>query len=191
MKQVENPRQDRTIVVVDSRRDSHRDDSFERAASAAASVATAAFGQRHLLRLVSTDGTDTGLGTGLAHVDSVLEYLATVELRNSGSLRVLTDQVSRAGAGGLVVAVLGRATNIELDALARIGRAGAKVIAVVCGSAPVVASPPPGLSIVDVSDGNFVEAWERGLSRTANRLLTAANAGAAASRAARSAGVGS
>ena len=190
VKQVENPRQDRTIVVVDSRRDSHRDDSFERAASAAASVATAAFGQRHLLRLVATDGTDTGLGTGLAHVDAVLEYLATVEVRNSGSLRVLTDQVSRTGVGGLVVAVLGRPTSIELDSLARIGRAGAKVIAVVCDGPLAVSSPPPGLSIVDVTEGNFVEAWERGLSRTANRLITAANANAAASRATRSAGVG-
>jgi uncharacterized protein (DUF58 family) len=189
VKQVENPRQDRTIVLVDSRRDSHRDDSFERAASAAASVATAAFGHRHLLRLVGTDGTDTGLGTGLAHVDGVLEYLATVELRNSGSLRVLIDQVSRTGAGGLVVAVLGRPTNVELDSLARLGRAGAKVVAVVCDGPLTVATPPPGLSIVDATEGNFVEAWDRGLSRAANRLVTATNATAAAGRATRGVGV--
>ena len=171
VRQVEHPRQDRTIIVMDSRRASHHEESFERAASAAASIATAAFNQRHLLRLVASDGTDTGLGTGLAHMDAVLEYLATIQPRPTGSLRVVVESLARAHTGGLIVAVLGRPTGLELDSFARLGRAGARTVAIVCeGPLPTVVTPP-GLAVVEAFGASFPEAWKVGLARSKQRSV--------------------
>ena len=48
-----------------------------------------------------------------------------------GSLRQVFDTLTRASQGGVLVAVLGRATSGELDTLARLRRSFRTVIAVV------------------------------------------------------------
>lgn len=164
VRQVEQPNQDITTVVLDTRRTSHTLESFERAVSAVASVASAAFSQRHVLRLLASDGTDTGLGTGLAHADAVLEYLATVQATGQGSLRTVLDALGRARRGGLVVVGLGRPTPLELDSLARLTRAGATPVAVVCEE-PVPRHPPAGLVVVDCATRPLPEAWDEAFVR--------------------------
>lgn len=164
VRQVEQPNQDHTTVVLDTRRTSHTLESFERAVSAVASVATAAFAQRHLIRLLAADGTDTGNGAGLAHADAMLEYLATVSATGSGSLRSVFESLSKARRGGLVVVGLGRPTALELDGLARLSRAGATPVAVICEH-PVPRHPPAGLIVVDCAQRPLPDAWDEAFVR--------------------------
>lgn len=171
VRQVEQPNQDHTTVVLDTRRTSHTLESFERAVSAVASVASAAFSQRHVLRLLAADGTDTGQGTGLAHADAMLEYLATVSASGQGSLRAVFDALGRARRGGLVVVGLGRPTALELDSLARLARAGATPVAVVCEE-PIPRHPPLGLVVVNCATQPLPDAWDEAFVR-ARRLAPA------------------
>ena len=159
VRQVEQPNQDHTTVVLDTRRTSHTVESFERAVSAVASVASAAFGQRHMLRLLAADGTDTGIGTGLAHADGILEYLATVAASGQGSLRAAFDTLGRARRGGLVVVGMGRPTAHELDSLGRLARSGCTPVAVVCEE-PRPRNAPVGVIVVDCIDRPLPEAWD-------------------------------
>ena len=146
VRQDEMPWQDRATVVLDVRRAAHSDESFERAVSAAASVVTAAFRFQHHLRLVSSDGVDAGLGNGLGHVEAILEYLATVDASGHGSLRGLLDRLRRSPQAGSLVAVLGKATKNELEALASLRRSfGAVVVrGHRRGRAPDGGQPAPG-----------------------------------------------
>lgn len=168
VRQVEQPNQDHTTVLLDTRRASHTPESFERAVTAVASVATAAFGQRQLLRLLASDGTDTGLGTGLAHADGILEYLATVQAQGQGSLRRALDTLGRARRGGLVVVGLGRPTALELDGLGRLARSGATPVAVVCEQ-PVPRNVPLGVVLVDCATRPLPEAWDEAFLRARRR----------------------
>ncbi|HEV8115348.1 MAG TPA: DUF58 domain-containing protein, partial [Acidimicrobiales bacterium] len=76
IRQDELPWQGRATVVVDLRTFVHDDSSFEAAMSAAGSIATACLAAGLELRLLGTDGIDTGHGSGRAHLDLVLERLA-------------------------------------------------------------------------------------------------------------------
>ncbi|MEO5678648.1 MAG: DUF58 domain-containing protein, partial [Acidimicrobiales bacterium] len=79
IRQDELPWQGRATVVVDLRASVHDDSSFEAAMSAAASIATACLAGGLELRLVGTDGVDTGHGAGRGHLDTILERLAAWE----------------------------------------------------------------------------------------------------------------
>ena len=135
VRQDEMPWQDRTTVVLDVRRAAHSEESIERAVSAAASVVTAAFRFQHHLRLVSSDGVDAGLGNSLGHVEAIMEYLATVDASGHGSLRGLLDRLRRSPQAGSLVAVLGKATKNELEALASLRRSFGAVVVVVTDGA--------------------------------------------------------
>jgi uncharacterized protein (DUF58 family) len=160
VRQDEMPWQDRTTVVLDVRRAAHTDASIERAASAAASVVTAAFRFQHHLRLVASDGIDAGLGNSVGHVEAIMEYLATVEATGHGSLRGLLERLRRSPQAGALVAVLGRATRNELEALAGLRRAfGAVVVVVTEGNERPSAGNLP-MALVDArADGTFAAAW--------------------------------
>jgi uncharacterized protein (DUF58 family) len=160
VRQDEMPWQDRTTVVLDVRRAAHTEESIERAASAAASVVTAAFRFQHHLRLVSSDGVDAGLGNSLGHVEAIMEYLATVDASGHGSLRGLLDRLRRSPQAGSLVAVLGKATKNELEALASLRRSFGAVVVVVTDGAerPTTGNLP--LSVVDARrDGTFAAGW--------------------------------
>lgn len=161
MRQDEMPWQDRTTVVVDVRRTAHSAASFERAMSATASVVTACARERHLTRLLSSDETDSTSSSGVAHAESIMEYLARAEPTTQGSLRHCLDRLVRSPQGGFLVAVLGRATSSEVDALARLRRTFRGVV--------LVATEPPlptrtalhgAVTVVDATrDDTFAARW--------------------------------
>ncbi len=78
-----------------------------------------------------------------------------------GSLRQVFDTLTRASQGGVLVAILGKATSGELDTLARLRRSFRTVIAVVSEPPLLVPTPLQGRLIrVDATrDGAFGPSW--------------------------------
>ena len=144
VRQDEIPWQGRATVVLDTRRNGFDEARFEEAVSAAASLVAACTRRRDLIRLVTTDGADSGVASGHAHVDAILEHLATVELSGGGSLRRTVEALDATRGAGTLVVVLGHATPADLAALARLRRRFAAVWAVVFPrpGMPLGATPP-------------------------------------------------
>lgn len=84
VRQDERHQQGRTTVLLDVRRAVHTDASFERVVSAAASLLAAATVRGDEVRLVATDGTDSGYGAGPTAIGAMLEYLAAVTTTDRG-----------------------------------------------------------------------------------------------------------
>jgi uncharacterized protein (DUF58 family) len=161
MRHDEMPWQARTTVVLDVRRASHSAASLERAVSAAASVMTAAARAQHLTRFLASDSVDSSLGSGIAHTEGIMEYLARVETVGHGSLRYVFETLARGGQGGVLVTVLGKATPGELDTLARLHRSFRTVIAIVT-EAPIPFPSPIQARLVRIDatrDGSFPAHW--------------------------------
>ena len=90
--------------------------------SAGASVIAAGSRRQDLVRLVTTDGADSGFAAGHAHVEAIMEHLASVEATNdAGFQRVLDRLVASAGGGALVVMVA-LPSAADLDRVARMRR---------------------------------------------------------------------
>lgn len=85
VRQDERHQQGRTTVLLDVRRAVHNEVSFERAVSATASLIVAATLRGDEVRLVTTDGTDSGYGAGGLVVSAMLEYLAAVATTDRGA----------------------------------------------------------------------------------------------------------
>ena len=120
--------QGRTTVVLDTRARTHSGDTFEIAVSAAASIVSAAWKRRDLVRLVTTGGYDSGFNAGQAHVEQVLEELAVVKATSVGSLRGVIDGLPRLGATSAIVLV-GDIPEPELNGLVALpGRVGAVTV---------------------------------------------------------------
>lgn len=122
VRQDELPWQGRVTVLLDVRRTTHTPDSLELAVSAAASVATASWRRRDLVRLVTTDGTDSGYAAGQAHADVVMEHLATVPASGNASLKGVLHLLNRSSGGGALVAVVAGVPDADLEALGRLRR---------------------------------------------------------------------
>lgn len=114
VRQDELPWQGRATVVLDTRRWAHTEDTFERAVSAAASVLLACSHKGHLVRLVTTEGLDTGMGEGGSHVAVIMEQLAMVELGDRDGLAVVSSSLRRAGGAGAVALLIGGAGNAAI-----------------------------------------------------------------------------
>ena len=84
VRQDERHQQGRSTVLLDVRDVVHTDTTFERAVSAAASLLLAAGFRGDEVRLVATDGTDSGYGAGPTAVAAMLEYLAAVSTTDEG-----------------------------------------------------------------------------------------------------------
>lgn len=85
VRQHERHQQGRTTLLLDVRGAVHTDTTFERAVSATASLLIAAAAQGDEVRLVTTDGTDSGYGAGAGAVSAALEYLAEVGTTAAGA----------------------------------------------------------------------------------------------------------
>lgn len=107
VRQTELPWQGRATVLLDLRSDVHTDASLDVAVSAVASIITATRRSGDLVRLVATDGTDSGFLPGNAAYSAILEYLATVPRSPGSSLMRLLDSLSRTSHGGALVVVSG------------------------------------------------------------------------------------
>ena len=72
------------------------------------------------MRLVSTDGGDSGFAAGHQHVESILEHLASVAPTNEANYRRVIDRLSRSSTGGALVVVVALMPSAELEQLVRL-----------------------------------------------------------------------
>jgi len=168
VRQQEQPWQGRTTVLLDVRRATHDLDSFEAAVSAAASIVTANGGRHDLVRMLTTDGVDSGYGSGTSHVQALLEHLAVVQLSGGASLRAVLDLLRRDGQGALVVLV-SETTGDDLAATSRLRQRFGLItvvqmdqgrpVRVPGGSEPAMTS---SAALVRVTPGtSFPTVWDR------------------------------
>jgi len=121
IRQDEMPWQGRATVVLDVRRDVHTRESLEVAVSAAASILTASWRRRSLVRLVDSEGFDSGFSEGHAHREAVLEHLAEVAFGRSRLLAPVLTTLRRSGNGGaLAVVTTAAVEHADLEGIARL-----------------------------------------------------------------------
>lgn len=110
----ETPGDGAATILLDLRKSVHDDESLETAVSAAASIVHAAWRRRWPVRLVTSDGADSGLWAGRPHVDAILERLATADVTSTAPPSGLwrdrppwsrVDRAKADGTGGIVVMV--------------------------------------------------------------------------------------
>lgn len=167
VRQDELPWQGRTTILLDNRARAHSPESLELAISAAASVLTAGARRQDLMRLVLTDGSDSGFAAGHAHVEAIMEHLACLEAGHDTAWRRVLDRLARSSTGGALVVVAAEVAPDELDALARLrGRFGAVTIVRFDRSSwdPLTEPAPgrvePGVLLV-TRDRPFPVAWSQ------------------------------
>jgi uncharacterized protein (DUF58 family) len=179
VRQDELPWQGRATVLVDVRSSANTADSLELVISAAASIITAGARRQDLVRLVSTDGGDSGFAAGHAHVESMLEHLASIEACNDTNHRRVIDRLARSSGGGALVVVVADIAPADLDRVLRLrNRFGSLTLVRFEPSSwgstgPVTAPAPARAGVVRVTaDQPFPEAWNRAIRptpRQANR----------------------
>jgi uncharacterized protein (DUF58 family) len=169
VRQQEQPWQGRTTVLLDVRRATHDLDSFEAAVSAAASIVTANGGRHDLVRMVTTDGVDSGYGSGTSHVQALLEHLAVVEVSGGASLRAVLDLLKRDGQGALVVLV-SQTTGDDLAAASRLRQRFGLITVVqmdqgrALRGAQSEPAAPGRAALVRVAPGtSFATVWDRAI----------------------------
>jgi uncharacterized protein (DUF58 family) len=118
VRQNELPWQGRTTVLLDVRPATHEGESIEVAVSATASVVMAASRRQDLVRLVTTDGTDSDFAPGSDHVQAIMEHLAVVEPAGDGTLHAALEVLGRRGSGGALVVVVAQVDAEDLRTLA-------------------------------------------------------------------------
>jgi uncharacterized protein (DUF58 family) len=197
IRQDEFPWQGRVCVVLDLRAVVHSPESLEVVVSAAASIVHAGWRDRRQVRLAATDGTDSGYGTGHAHLEAMLEYLASAGIHAGQSLAEPLKALGRGGpTGGVAVVTTDRVSSGDLRAIGRHGgRFGTLAVVLVehdwAGGveseslhrpAPAGLADAPGARLVRVSARTpFPLAWEVGVfPRPPRRMAAATTLGDAA-----------
>lgn len=176
IRQDEVPWQGRATVVLDLRPAIHTPESLEAAVSAAASIVTACWRRRSLVRLVATDGVDSGPGSSQVHLDAMLEHLAGVGTDGTLGLSAALGTLQREGRGtALAVITTATAPQVDLDAVERMhGRFGSV-----------------SLVLVDLEEGGGTPAGgARGVSAVASTVRITPTAPFAAAWAQAAAGAG-
>ena len=189
IRQEEMPWQGRATVVVDLRRQVHSPASLEVALSAAASVVSACWRHRSLVRLVATDGADSGFAAGHAHAEAILEHLAGATSGREDTFAPLVSSLRREGnAGALAVITTAAAPAGDLDRVARLRSRFGNLTLVLLEHSVIDDAPAgttqgpravPGVrSVVRVGAGRpFAVAWTEALAGGGRRA-----AGTGASR---------
>ncbi|UDY35962.1 DUF58 domain-containing protein [Dermatobacter hominis] len=154
VRQYDQPWQRRTTVLLDVRRGSGADGSdtgagtgaaFERAVSAAASVVRLATERHEIVRLVTTDGLDSGFVAAEGRGDELLDRLAAVQPSPRSSLAASLGHLGTRPSGRLVTCA-GHLEHGELEGWSR-GTRGFGLRVLVCtaaGGAPRL----PGATVV-------------------------------------------
>jgi uncharacterized protein (DUF58 family) len=171
VRQDELPWQGRVTVVLDLDRSSASPALFERMVSAAASIVNASWNRRDLVRLVTTDGVDTGFAAGHAHLDNLMERLAVVQPTRSAILHGVVRLLS-ASSGGAVVAVVGDPEPIDLEQFGTIrGQVGACTIVRFPHDATTSGGERgPARMIVVPPDAPFAPVWNRAVARPSRQM---------------------
>ena len=170
VRQDEQPRQQRATVVLDRRAQAHSGagprSSFERAVSAAASVAVSLAAAGTGVRVVSGERTGPWVEGPSAAAAGLLDDLADVQLGGQGDLAAALRAVAAGGQDGLVVAVLGRLDEGDLRLLARVPQRGTRAVALLLegegprGRSPGAALRRAGWTVLDVGrEGSLASAW--------------------------------
>jgi uncharacterized protein (DUF58 family) len=174
IRQQELPWQGRATVLLDVRASVHDEASFEQAVSAAASLLTASWERDGQIRLLTTDGLDSGFGSGPGHLQAVMEHLAVIE-PGSDRLDSLLGAIRRRPTGALVV-VTATGTGPARRAKGGLGGGLDRLVAAPGGFGWVAtvligAEPGGGLGVsaagmvVHVGPGqSFAEAWNRAVA---------------------------
>jgi uncharacterized protein (DUF58 family) len=180
IRQDELPWQGRVTVVADLRSGVQTPPSLELTLSAVASIIHAGWRDHRQVRLVVTDGTDTGFGAGHGHLGAILEYLAAADVHVSAHLPSVLATLNRGGTGGGVAVVttdaLSDQDTIGISRLA--GRFGSVAVVLIERSAWDASAPRgrprevPGLArIVRVNAAQrFGVAWDSTVPGRPSRL---------------------
>lgn len=156
VRQHDVPWQGRATVVLDVRGACHDEDSLEQAVAAAASIAVASGRSGSLVRLVTTDGGDTGFGDGPAHLDAILDRLARVQAAE-GDLPGLA-----AVEGAVALVVPADLPAVDLARLARLSSSkGALTIVALKREGVAVTPAVAGRTVLVGPDQPLGPAWNR------------------------------
>ena len=177
IRQHEVPWQSRVTVAIDLREAAHTPESLERVLSAAASIVHVSISGGRLVRLVASNGVDTGLGGGHTHLATLLEHLAAASLDPGLDLSRILTLLTPAPSGGAVVVTTTAAADAELRTMGRaLARYGSSALVVIdawrTGQPPLVAPTlPKAVRLVRcVDDQPFAPAWDRVMITGASAL---------------------
>ena len=164
VRQHELPWQGRTTVLLDVRKAANAGDALEVAVSAAASIVAATARRHDLIRLLTTDGSDSDFAPGSDHVEAIMEHLAVVPASATGSLRKSVKLLGRRSSGGALIAIVADVPADDLTAVSSLrSRYGSLTIVQIDRSAwdPAAAiGPVPNVPALRVTrDAPFALAW--------------------------------
>jgi uncharacterized protein (DUF58 family) len=180
IRQDELPWQSRVSVLGDLRSSVQTPASLELTLSAMASIIHAAWSHQRQLRLVTTDGADTGFGSGHGHLVAMLEYLAAAETHRETHFPAVLASLTREGTHGAVAFVTtDRIADDQLLAVSRVTARFRPVALVIVeqsawDAAAPVAEPrqlPGRVTVIRVHrNQTFAEAWDRRLPFPVRRM---------------------
>jgi uncharacterized protein (DUF58 family) len=179
IRQEEVPWQGRISVLVDLRGPQHSPASLELALSAAASIVDASSRAGRQVRLVTTDGLDTGFGSGHGQITTILGRLAAAKAGPSASLAAGFSALDRGGTtGGVAVITTDAITDEDQVNLRRlIGRFGSVANVIIERSAwdpsapvrPWATARGSGVMVRVSGERPFAAAWDAAVGRPARR----------------------
>ncbi len=172
VRQDELPWQGRASVLVDVRSSANTEQSLELVISAAASIVTASVKRQDLVRLITTDGSDSGFAAGHAHVESIMEHLASIEASHDAAFRRVLDRASRSSTGGALIAIVANLADTELEALSKLrNRFGSVTIVRFTPSSwdprsNDEGSPPTRRVLPITGERSFADTWNQAMRPT-------------------------
>ena len=159
VRQHDVPWQGRATVFLDSRAHLYDDDTFEQAVSAAAGILAASGRGDAQVRLVTTDGADTGFGSGPAHLEALLERLARVEA-GAGDLPALPHT-----SGAMALVVSADVPAADLAHLARLGDRPGSLTVLVVARRGAQSQPAAAGTVVRIGPGEaLAPVWNRAVA---------------------------
>lgn len=168
VRQDELPWQGRATVFLDTRGGDRPDEALEPAVSAAASLIRAGRRQNHQLRLVTSDGIDSGFATSHAQIEAIMEHLAVVATSGRSELAPALGRLARAGGGTLVALLPGAVPVDDLAAISRLRTRYGRVIPVLfdpscwdVAAAPRAPQPAHGRAVHVTAGVPFARAWDQ------------------------------
>ena len=143
--------------------------TFEAMVSAAASIAMASSARGDQIRILTTDGEDTGYGTGPHHLTRILGQLALVS-QSEHQLADSLDQLTAAGSSGAVVALTTGEDSLDGAIMRRAAASYRRRVIVLFGQAGATSVGADGsvrsTTIVRVdAHGSFADAWHHEFGR--------------------------